>query len=278
MLLYQAGELEASFEMARACLEELRHRGRVNSVTIQLQTGLGALRGRQGRYQEAIGHHLEALTMAQFVGNDTLASYIAANVAIAFGRLGRHEEQLKLAKENATTIKAEVEGFVDLQLAYSIAFAQGMLGRPVEARKAIAELDSRLNPNVPSWIMQPWLLWKADVLMISGYPTEAFQAAHKAIEDFDCELQANAFAGSFARWLAMTCTNTETAERALEKLRGLEENLEQFDQIDQVEILYANAQFSHEDQLLRRPRIEEKARGLPPAAVSQIKALGMRVS
>jgi hypothetical protein len=76
----------------------------------------------------------------------------------------------------------------------------------------------------------------------------------------------------------MTCTNTETAERALEKLRGLEDNLEQFDQIDQVEILYANAQFSYEDQLLRRPRIEEKVKGLPPAAVSQIKALGMRIS
>jgi tetratricopeptide (TPR) repeat protein len=278
MLLYQAGELESSFEMARSCLEELRHRGRVNSVTIQLQTGLGALRGRQGRYEEAIVHQLEALSMAQFVGNDALASYIAANVAIAYGRVGRHEEQLRLALENTTPLKAEVEGFVDLQLAYSVAFAHGMLGRPLEARKTVAELDSRLNPRLPSWIIQPWLLWKADVLMIAGCPTEAFQAAHKAIDGFDRQLQANAFAGSFARWLAMICANAEAAQRAPDILRQLEDGLEEFDRIDQVEILCANAQFSQQAQMVRRQRIAEKLRSLPPVALSQLRALGMRVS
>ena len=75
--------------------------------------------------------------MAQVVGNDALASCIAANLAICYGRLGQHEKQLRVAQENASTVETEIEGFVDLQLAYSIAFAHGIQGRPAEARKAI---------------------------------------------------------------------------------------------------------------------------------------------
>jgi DNA-binding SARP family transcriptional activator/tetratricopeptide (TPR) repeat protein len=275
MLLYQAGELDLSFEVASLCLEKLRTSGRVDSVTIQLQTGLGALRCRQGRYEEAVAHQEQALSMAQFVGNDTLASNIAANLAIVYGRLGRHERQLKVALENATASSAEVEGFVDLQLAYSIAFAHGIQGRPLDARKAIVELESRLGPHLPSWIIQPWLLWKADALMIAGYRSDAMQAAAQAILEFDLKLEASAFAGSFARWLAMTCVNGGAAPRAGEILNELEKNLEQFDEIDQLEILCANARLHHEARMSHSSRIAEKLKNLPACTSNQMRALGM---
>ena len=275
MLLYQAGELDLSFEVAKGSLDDLRSRGRVDSIAIQLQMGLGALRGRQGRYEEAAAHHEQALGMAQFVGNDALASCIAANLAIFYGRLGQHEKQLRVAQENATTCETEVEGFVDLQLAYSIAFAHGIQGRPADARKAITELEPRLGPHLPRWIIQPWLLWKADALMIAGYRSEAMQAASQAILEFDLKLEASAFAGSFARWLVMTCANGGTARRAGEILNELEKNLEQFDEMDQLEILCANARFHHDPPLCQNLRIAEKLKTLPACTASQMRALGM---
>jgi hypothetical protein len=274
MLLYQAGELDLSFEVAKGSLDDLRSRGRVDSIAIQLQMGLGALRGRQGRYEEAAAHQERALGMAHFVGNDTLASCIAANLAIFHGRLGQHEKQLSVA-QNATTGESEVAGFVDLQLAYSMAFAHGIQGRSADARKVIVELDHRLGPHLPRWIIQPWLLWKADALMIAGYRSEAMQAAAQAILEFDLKLEASAFAGPFARWLVMTCANGGTARRAGEILNGLEENLEQFDEIDQLEILCANARLHDEPPIRQSLRIAEKLKTLPACTASQMQALGM---
>jgi DNA-binding SARP family transcriptional activator/tetratricopeptide (TPR) repeat protein len=275
MFLYQAGELDLSFDVAQRSLEELQLRGRVNSVTIQLQAGLGALRGRQGRYEEAAVHQEHALSMAQIVGNDALATNIAANLAIIYGRLGRHEAQLKLAQENATNRRPEVEGFADLQLAYSIALVHGSHGRPGEARKAIVELESRLCPALPSWLMQSWLLWKADALMIAGFPSEATQAATQAIIEFDLRLEASAFAGSFARWVAITCGRDRTVVRAGEILAELEENLEQFDEIDQLEILCANAHLRPKVGMDWESRITDKLKRLPACTQNHLRALGM---
>jgi hypothetical protein len=213
--------------------------------------------------------------MAHFVGNDALASNIAANLAIMYGRLGRYEEQLKVAQGNATPRAPEVTGFVDLQLAYAIAFAHGLLGRPSDARTTIFDLDARLGSHLPNWIMQPWLLWKADALMIAGYRSEALQVASHAIAEFDLKLEANAFAGSFARWVALTCLNGGTTQRAREVLRMLEGKLEQFDEIDQLEILSANALLQPERRPLWDSRVAEKLKTLPACTPYHMRALGM---
>jgi tetratricopeptide (TPR) repeat protein len=275
MLLYQTGDLELSFDVASACLLELQSRSRLNSVALHLQSGLGALRGRQGRYQEAAEYDEQALKLAQFVGNDALASGIAGNLSVVYGRLGRYEDQLKVAQEYASTSEAEVAAFRELQLAYSIATAHGRLGRPADARRAVARLDSRLGPQFPSWIRQPWLLWKADALTIAGYRIDGLQAATEAIMGFDLRLEANAFAGPFARWLAVTCSGHGKAERAGEILDDLAGNLEQFDEMDQLEILCANAQMHPEPRGSWLQRIAEKLEKLPPCTSSQMRVLGM---
>jgi DNA-binding SARP family transcriptional activator/tetratricopeptide (TPR) repeat protein len=276
MLLYQTGDLELSFNVASACLLELQGRSRLNSVALQLESGLGALRGRQGRYEEAAAHNEQALKLAQFVGNDALASGTAGNLSVAYGRLGRYEDQLKVAQEYASTCESEVAAFFELQLAYSIASAHGWLGRPADARRAVARLDSRLGPQFPSWIRQPWLLWKADALTIAGYRSDGLQAAAEAIVGFDLRLEANAFAGSFARWLAVTCSGDGNAGRAREILNDLAENLEQFDELDQLEILCANAQMRPEARRSwLQEQIAEKLEKLPSCTSSQMRALGM---
>ena len=111
--------------------------------------------------------------------------------------------------------------------------------------------------------------------MIAGYRGEAMHAATQAILESDLKLEASAFAGPFARWLVITCVNGGTAQRAGEILYELEENLEQFDEIDQLEILCANARLHHEPRMCHSPRIAEKLKTLPACTASQMRALGV---
>ena len=92
LFLFQAGQMEESYQVASSQLDELRNRGLANALVVHLQTGLGSIRGRQGRYEEAAGHHERALRLARLLGNDTLTAHICANLARAYGRLGRFED------------------------------------------------------------------------------------------------------------------------------------------------------------------------------------------
>ena len=242
MLLCQAGNLKASFEQAESTLHDLNRRSIANTVTVQLQRGLGVLRGRQGRYEEAVSLQEKALGMAQFLGNDALAQEIAANLALFLGRLGRSEDQLRCAREFSRTVGAEVCSFAEIQLTYSVAVALGRLGRSSEAHKTLTEFECRLGSHLPGLVLQPWLLWKADALLISGFKEEAYHTANRAIRYYDSRLEASAFAGCFARWLAIISAPEESS-RARSMLRDLSLALDGFDKIDQLEILCANARY-----------------------------------
>ena len=97
LLLFQGGEMDACFDYVSSLLEDLRGGGLASSTVIQLQEGLGAVRGRQGRYAESVMHHERALSLAVLLGNEHLKSGISANLALCYGRLGRYEDQLACA-------------------------------------------------------------------------------------------------------------------------------------------------------------------------------------
>jgi tetratricopeptide (TPR) repeat protein len=271
-LLYQAGDLEGSFELARATLQRLDDRHIVNTMAVQLQAGLGVLRARQGRYDEAALQQDKALNVAEYLGNDAMAQEVAANLALFLGRLGRSEEQLKLAQNYSRSTGTEVCGFVEIQLTYTAALALGRLGRPADALTTLNDLESRLGPQLPGWILQPWLLWKADALMVSGFRDEAFVAARRAVLDYDFRLTASAFAGCFARWLAIIGRPDE-AGRALAVLSQLSQDLDKYDRIDQLEILCANARLCPDDAPALAARIRKRLLDLPLCTWSQLKEL-----
>jgi hypothetical protein len=98
--LFQAGQIEASYQLADSLLKELRQCGVANSIVLRLQMGLGAIRGRQGRYLEASVQHEKALREAVLLGNDTLITQVRANLAFCYGRLGRLDDQLDCASNS----------------------------------------------------------------------------------------------------------------------------------------------------------------------------------
>ena len=274
LFLYQAGEIEASFTEASSGLEELRSRGAANVVAVQLQFGLGVTRSLQGRYAEAALHYERAMRMASHLGNDSLISRISANLALAYCRLGRFEEQLKCAEMSPKPLENTFADWNDIQLTYSIGLVHGLHGQPTRSRDSIAALEARLPPHVPDSIAQRWLLWKADILMIAGLSNEALEAADRAVRGYDLKLGSSGFAGAFARWTAITCLGNELELSAREVLGQMEQHLDDFDAIDQLEILCANA-YVGGGQIGYLDRIADKAGKLPPPTIKLIRALGM---
>jgi tetratricopeptide (TPR) repeat protein len=276
LLLYQAGSIEASFNESYAGLEAMRSRGAANVVAVQLQTGLGVARSLQGRYSEAASYYERALEMATLLGNESLISRISANLALAYGRLGRFDDQLGRAEASPIFFEGEFAEWNDIQLTYSIALVHGLNGRLVRAQSAIARLEERLSPKLPHIILQRWLLWKADVLMVSGLRSDALQVAVQAVHGHGLKLDSLGFAGPFARWTAVTCLGSERHEaNGARVLAELEERLEEFDALDQLEILCANAYFGHRGGAAYSQRILEKAARLPTATLTLLRSLGM---
>ena len=149
-------------------------------------------------------------------------------------------------------------------------------GRQNEKRDL--DLEGRLGIDRPGWIMQPWLLWKADALQVAGLRQEASRSAMEAILSYDFRLEASSFAGAFARWVALTHARVHANCRAEAALRELENHLEEFDALDQAEILCANAHFRMPSTSGYEARITAKLRHLPASVATQLYRLGMSVS
>ncbi|MBA3496820.1 MAG: AAA family ATPase [Gemmatimonadales bacterium] len=275
ILLSHAGSLELSFEQARSSLQDLETRGITNTVLAQLQMGLGVLRGRQGRYEEAAQHQERALRTAFSMANDTLIQVNAANLALYYGRLGRYDEQLRTACSSPSTTAFGGVKLVDLQLAFCVAFAHAILGRPTEAVAAIEAAEAALGSDTPTWIIQSWLFWKADALAVAGYRETACEVATQAVHGFGMTLESNAFAGPFARWTAITCLGEAGEEQGRKVVAALEQDLEEYDEIDQVEILWANAHFGGRPGDDYRHRISQKVGQLPACTTMQLRSLGV---
>ena len=89
-------------------------------------------------------------------------------------------------------------------------------------------------------------------------------------------LHAPAFAGAYARWLALISESDSRGTAACEQIDYLHANLEKYDAIDQVEILYAHAKSNHmhatADRLNRLPQRLEQ---LPAPVLDQLRRLGL---
>ena len=278
LFLFQAGQMEESYQVASSQLDELRNRGLANALVVHLQSGLGSIRGRQGRYEEAAGHHERALRLARLLGNDTLTAHICANLALCYGRLGRFEDQLACAESSPKPSYEETVTFTDVHLACSIAFAHGVQGRTGNMREAIRRCDERLHSHVPPSVTQSWLLWKADILAVAGLIAEATETALEAVRGYQLRLECSALAGVFARWAAVTCLGTPDEAQVRVLLGRLDERINDYDALDQVDILCAILYCGWTRSSDYPEQIALRARLLPGPALAPVRAMGLAVA
>jgi tetratricopeptide (TPR) repeat protein len=282
-LLFQAGRIDASYELAETLLKELRDRGVANSTMVRLQIGLGAIKGRQGHYGEAVTQHEKALRVALMLGNDTLTTQARVNLAVCYGRLGRYEDQLSCALEAAKSNEYLNVYFARAQLASSLAHALASLGRFDAMREAIDEWNQQLSTGVDPYVSQAWCLWQADILATAGLLDDAYRVAAQGIVSYQLKLLCSAVAGPFARWLAITCGEPPYREEATRILSDMEANLDRFDALDQIEILCARLHLggneieglSDIDRLLEE--LQLRTRQVPESALASLRVCGIPV-
>jgi tetratricopeptide (TPR) repeat protein len=270
-LLFQAGRVEASYELADTLLKELRHRGVANSAAVRLQMGLGAIRGRQGRYLEAVAQSEKALRDAMLLGNDTLTALVRVNLAVCYGRLGRYDDQLSCALDAAKTNQNLQIHFAQAQLGSCVALALAAMGRLDAMRTAVNEWDDRLGQGADPYVRQAWCLWKADILATAGLFEEASHVGANAIISYELRLLCSAVAGPFARWLAITCVDYPYQERAASILSEMEANLNTFDTLDQIEILCARLQHGCDEVSRLLEELQLRVRHVPETALASLR-------
>jgi DNA-binding SARP family transcriptional activator/tetratricopeptide (TPR) repeat protein len=276
LLLCRCGDIVSSLSEINTGLEEFRKKGAANSVMAQLHGGLGALKARQGRYEEALPHQEQAISLARRLGNDGLVTRLTGNLILYLGRLGRYEEQLTRAKDLPGWHTSGFSGFSELQITFSIAAAYALLNRKGEALDAINKQEGRLPSRVPQWVLQAWFLWKADVLAFADHWVDSVAMARSALNDHSFTLQSSAFAGSFARWTAIV---TELDDDHLQGQRIIQELAYTSDAYDAVDALEIHCAKAHLDHVTGTPserdinKVLMMLKSFPPAVTTQLSRL-----
>jgi tetratricopeptide (TPR) repeat protein len=267
-LLYQAGRVEASYQLAEKLLTDLQRRSVANSTVVRLQIGIGAIRARQGRYQEAASHHEKTLRDAQMLGNDTLVFQTRTNLALCYGRLGRYEDQFNCASDTLRFCQDHRMDYTEVQLISSLASALAALGRLDGMWAVVAECDERIKAGVEPYLRQAWQLWKADVLATAGILDEALQVGSEAVLFYDMKLLCSALAGPFARWLAISCGDSPFHDQAASVLADMVAKLDEYDTLDQIEILCARLRHGCDNVDHHLERLQERTSQVPETALA----------
>jgi hypothetical protein len=129
-----------------------------------------------------------------------------------------------------------------------------------------------------SWVVQAGQLLTADVYLLTGSAEKAAVIAGRAFRVTDSQPLSDAYAGTVARWLARTATETKNEAGALKFLAESCRSLERFDLVDQAEILSARKWLGQ--RLGEECRTDEEMlptvlASLPAAVEDQLRRLGM---
>lgn len=278
LLLYGAGQTNASLNVVHSALERLRKLGVANLVMAQLEAGLGNIYCTLGNYEAALTCQEKAFRMAARLGNDALMRSIGGNLILCCSRLGKHDDQAFWLGQLPPAKGAECAVIVEMQIAFFTALTHAHAGRTDLADETITVLDGRLGGAIPRWMAQSWAFRKADVLWLTGRRAEALRVADEELKASSRTLLSLALAGPFARWTALTSRGSTQVDEAKSILRPLTANLDRYDAVDQAEILLAlyiiESRKTEWDSAIRDELLTEKLLRLPHTVRSQLALLG----
>ncbi len=268
LLYHEAGLRTESMSIAEVGLARLRELGVANAVMGQLQAGLGSINARRGFYETAIQHHETAFKMATRLGNDTMTRIIAGNIALCFFRLGRYDKQSSWLDRAPRVKDGDFSGFIEVQISYQKAAMHFYYGRREQAQHVIDSMEARLTPTLAPWMLQAWHFYKADLMWMAGRPAEALKQASEELQQNSYRLLSSSFAGAFARWAVLTRHQTGNWERTQQILEQMVSQVEDYDALDQAEILAAMRTAYSEGGSARSSldeRLADKLQALPDA-------------
>jgi hypothetical protein len=268
-----------SLEVGRALIDDKHIQSSIADTVIN---ALGAICCASGAYEIGLGHFSRAYQMRTRLGNDWTRAVTAANAALCCGRLGQYERQVEWSAISMKLLGPEFTGFRDIQAATYHAMGLAMTGKRDQALGSIDWLDQRIPESANAWLRQGWHLYKADLLLLLGRRSAAMSEAARGIGGEHEHLHAKAFAGPYARWLALTAKDSMLPEIHL-KIGKLRSRLEALDAIDQVEVLGAALQLAKRQPRAMGPKafgkdlrlMVAKAGALPSATRGVLVTLGL---
>jgi DNA-binding SARP family transcriptional activator/tetratricopeptide (TPR) repeat protein len=227
-----------------SCREELvqmaRHVSQENLVTSaagSFYTGLGVLACSDGLYADAKEEFKRAFRIFTRIGNDALASSTAAQIGLCCYRLGEYEDGINWSILPRKILSAlPFGGYPECQTARNVATCYALLGQESRALETIANFESRIPPSLPTWMTQAWGFHKGDVLLYLGHKADALTLVRSTLGPNPC-LHDWGFAGTFARWRALTALDSKQESDAKRELSELARNSHKFDALDRVEVI-----------------------------------------
>jgi DNA-binding SARP family transcriptional activator/tetratricopeptide (TPR) repeat protein len=282
ILYSHSGDRDRSLKELESAALIIKERSLANALAQAIMINLGAIMCAGGQYAAALEHLGVSDKMARRLGADDALTLIAANTALCWGRLGRYDLQLEHAKRADSMLGGRFVGYRNVQVTKSMGYALALSGQTDAAMNALLALDQLMPNTCPGWLLQGWHLAKADVLMLAGKRSAAFNEAARGTSGVLQTLQARTFAGDFARWSAIIGGSRDLKVKATLDL--LHSELSKYDMIDQVEILAARRLVNKETtgkakggrEMGRETKILfELAATLPSASRAQLGLLGL---
>ena len=283
MLHAFAGQPMLSRECVVRGIEQAELGGTANMVTIDLYNGLAAIQCSRANYAEALDASSRAYQMSVRLGNEYVMSAAAANLALCYGRLGQYRDQITWADVVLNLLESSPFGYQHIKAALYKATGHALGGSRDAALWCLDWVDQRMHPSSSLGLQQAWMLSKADILQLLCKNGAAAVAGGQATRGRFAEVHAKSLTGSFARWVVTTADTAEQLAFADETLHRLSESIEEFDYIDQIEILGASIAVRRRNAkkrgLIREERaLAERVTRLPPATARQLILLGAPLS
>jgi DNA-binding SARP family transcriptional activator/tetratricopeptide (TPR) repeat protein len=207
-----------------------------SSIAVRLILGQGNLLYMAGRYQEAVQPLQRAFALASRLDNRTLTGECACHLALVEGRLGRSSPQITWAQQALALLPKN--GWCAMTTAATYELGLGLIaeGRYMEAQSSMQALSIR-GTEIPAWAIQGGLLCAADIFALAGNQRRAYALAKRATSGSHSVLHNHAYAGQFARWVALLGVRDHTFEAARTRLLESFPNTDALDLKDQAEVL-----------------------------------------
>ncbi len=273
-LLYYAGQHHAVVAKLNTLVASLDRRRVANSTLARAYVGLGVAECREGNYEGGQTNYQTAYAIAGRLGNEGQQMCIATNLAMCCYRLGKFDEILAWADKASI---GEYSRYQSLQVTYCRASALALMGQLSDALSTFKAMDSKIPHDAPAWLVQVWGLYRADVLFLCGHANAALDQAREALGGTRPSLQTLAFAGVFARWLAVVSRRDDTMSSARSILGELDKRRNELDAVDRAELTCAQLLLEGTPSRLTAltALLAEHLAKLPSTIEGQLKRLGV---
>jgi DNA-binding SARP family transcriptional activator/tetratricopeptide (TPR) repeat protein len=237
MAHYHAREKESGRNAVLSAAALSESTGIMDSTFVQIQTGWGAISLAEGHYSDGIRQLEVAYNAAARLDNTQLMAQAAVNLSLCYYRLGMPDQELKWAVTCWEKGVGITKGSYNrTHAAARCAFAHLSNADHQGAKIWLKRLQELGQTSELEWVRQAAKLYEADIYWLMGQKLVALSVVER-ICSVEHQALSIGFVGPMARWTAVSAIMSGEVTKARYLLREWYDRLEEFDALDQAEVL-----------------------------------------